>query len=101
MNTKEIKSWRKTNEVLTSAMSIEELEKNSNKDGMITAKVVVDLDSLIDNNIEILNDTVSERITGSECGLTDISYKIAGATVNNEVILKVTGCVEFSMVEEI
>jgi hypothetical protein len=41
----------------------------------VQVAVPVDLSDLIDGDIETLNDTVSEAITGSCCGLTDLSFK--------------------------
>ena len=95
MESKVIKSWRSMNEVLTSPMTKEELESNSNRNGIISANLLIDFFDLVNEDIEWLNDEVSERITGSICGLVDISYKVIGKTSNNEIVVKVTGEVDF------
>ena len=99
MKTKDIKSWRKVNTVLTESMTEKELKEAVNKNGDIKAKLAVDLSTLINGNIDELNDDVSSDITGSICGLTDISYVVAGATTDNKVIIEVTGTVEFGIIE--
>ena len=95
MESKVIKSWRSMNEVLTSPMTKEELESNSNRNGVINANLLIDFFDLVNEDIEWLNDEVSERITGSIGGLVDIFYKVVGKTSNNEIVVKVTGEVDF------
>lgn len=90
-----IKDFRSTHNVLVLPMTEKELEENVRKDGTVQAKVLVDFIDLVDNDLEWLNDEVSERITGSIAGLTDISFYVAGRTTINQVIVKVTGTVEF------
>ena len=88
MEIKEVANYRSFHKVLVKPFTPEELK--AKKDGKIVAKVTVDLIELIDNDIDGLNDLVSERITGSEAGLIDISYFVAGRIPqNNTVILKV------------
>lgn len=93
MKTIDIKSWRKTNTVLLEPLSVKEQVENVNKSGFITVKLLVDLSDVLYNDIESLHDTVSERITGTPFGLTDISYSVAGSS-GDQLILKVTGAVE-------
>lgn len=93
MKTQEIKSWRKSNEVLIEPLTVDELNELSNN-GVITAKVLVDFDLVVQGDIENLNDTVSNFITGSDIGLSDISYSVAG-NKGEDLILKVTGMVNF------
>ena len=96
MKTKNYTDYRSLHVILTEPMNQKELADNVRKDGTIQAQVVVTLEEVLDNDIEYLNDTVSERITGSEAGLTDISFDVAGTiTGTNEMILRVTGTVEF------
>lgn len=93
MKTLTIKNFRSEHNVLISPMTKKELEDNVRADGTIQSKVLVSLTDLIEWDIDTLNDFVSEKITSSENGLLDISYKISGRTTNNEIILKVTGAV--------
>lgn len=91
MKTLTIKNFRSEHEVLIAPMTAKEIIDNVRSDGTIQAKVLVSLTDLIKWDIDTLNDFVSEKITGSEIGLLDITYKISGRTTNNEMILKVTG----------
>ena len=100
METKHIKDYRSFHDVLVKPLTLTELEEQRKKDGTIRVKLVVDLFDLIDNDMEWLNDEVSERITDSTCGLTDLSYKVAGRTTNDEVIIAVTGNVDDILAEE-
>lgn len=86
--------FRSLHKVLVKPMNQKELTDNVRKDGSIQAKVLVDFDDLVNNDLEWLNDEVSERITGSIAGLTDISFNVAGRTTNDQVIVKVTGVPE-------
>lgn len=95
METIHITDYRSHHDVLTKPMTEKELTDNITKSGKISAKLVVDLNDLVNNDIDWLNDELSERITDSVAGLTDIEYTVAGRTTNNEVILKVTATVEF------
>lgn len=95
MKTVIIKNWRSEHEVLTTPMTEKELREAITKGGRISAKVLVDFNDLVSNDIEWLNDEASEKITNSVGGLVDISYKVAGRTPNNELIVKVDGGVEF------
>jgi len=96
MKTENYTDYRSLHVLLTEAMNQKELEDNVRKDGTIQAQVVVTLEEVLDNDIDYLNDVVSEKITGSIVGLTDISFNVAGSvTGTNELILRVTGTVEF------
>ena len=96
MKTENYTDYRSLHVLLTEAMSQKELKDNVRKDGSIQAQVVVSLEEILDGDLDTLNDTVSEKITGSIAGLTDISFVVAGSvTGSNELILRVTGQVEF------
>lgn len=95
MKTLFIRDFRSDHNVLVAPMSKEDLKENVQKSGRILIKVVVSFNDLLGNDLEWLNDEVSERITGSVAGLTDIVYYVAGRTPHNEVILKVNANVEF------
>jgi hypothetical protein len=95
MKTVKIRNFRSDHEILIAPMSKEELKENVRKDGTIKVKVYVPFNDLIDNNLEWLNDEVSEKITDSVAGLTDIDYYVAGRNTKNDVIVKVTANVEF------
>ena len=95
MKTNVIVNFRSIHKVLLTPMTEKELKENVRKDGTIQAKVLVDFNNLVNYDIEELNDEVSDMITDSVAGLTDISYKVAGRTTSNDVILKVTANVEF------
>ena len=96
MKTKNYTDYRSLHVLLTEPMNQKELADNVRKDGTIQAQVVVTLEEVLDNDLDYFNDTVSERITGSIVGLTDISFDLAGSvTGTNEMIIRVTGTVEF------
>lgn len=86
--------FRSLHKVLVKPMNQKELTDHVRKDGTIQAKVLVDFNDLVNNDLEWLNDEVSERITGSVAGLTDISFNVAGRTTIDQVIVKVTGVPE-------
>lgn len=88
---KEVKNFRKTMNVLVKPLTEKELAERSNKEDIISEKIIIDFNDIIFNDIEWLNDYASEAITGSEVGLTDISYEIVGRTTNNEAIVEVKG----------
>lgn len=100
MQTKHITTWRKHNDVLLAPMTLAELKSKKTKAGMISAKLVIDFNFLVDNDLEGLNDEMSARVTNSICGLTDISYKVMGNTADNELIVKVTGNVDDHITDE-
>jgi hypothetical protein len=79
-------------------LTIEQIKARQTDDGYITAVVELSIDDLFDG-IEFFNDKVSELITGSECGLTDISYQAVGA-VNGSVLVEVTASVDEIIQEE-
>jgi hypothetical protein len=79
--------------------TLDELRAMQDKDGSITAVISWPWDETGD--IEHLNDSASELITGSEVGLEDISYKLVGADVEaQEVLIEVTGTVENWLAEQ-
>ena len=90
-----IKNFRSKHNVLVNAMTVQELKENVRKDGTIQAKVLYGLENIMTDGLETVNGDVSVSITGNPCGLTDISYTLAGRTTASELILKVTGTVEF------
>jgi hypothetical protein len=95
MELKHFVDYRSIHNLLVQPMTDKDLKAAVRKDGTVKAKVLVDFNDLVNNDIEWLNDEVSEKITGSIAGLTDISFDVAGRTTSNEIILKVTGAVEF------
>ena len=95
MKTLKITDWRSKHEVLTAPMTEKELKETVSKTNRISAKILVDFNSLVSNDMEWLNDEASERITNSVGGLVDISYTVAGRTPDNDVIIKVEAEVEF------
>lgn len=74
-------------------LTLTELRTMQNKEVNITAVIPFPWDEIGD--IENLNDTASELITGSSCALEDISYKLVGVNIDTqEVLLEVCGSVE-------
>ena len=98
--TKHIRDFRSDHDVLTRPLTASELTDKRRKDGTVKVKVKVELFDLIGQDMEWLNDEVSEKITGSTCGLTAIGYRLAGRTTDNETILEVIGNVD-DVLEEI
>lgn len=81
------------NPVLQTPLTYKELRQMQKKDGGITATISFPWTDVGD--IDNLNDTASELITGNCCALEDISYKLVGADVENqEILIEVTGTVE-------
>jgi hypothetical protein len=81
------------NPVLQTPFTYKELRQMQEKAGCITATISWPWNETGD--IDNLNDTASELITGDCCALEDISYKLAGADVEKqEVLIEVTGTVE-------
>jgi hypothetical protein len=74
--------------------TLQEIKDFTSKDPdrYLTAVVAVDFDDLVDNDIEWLNDTVSELITGDEIALEDIGFKPVGA-MDGEIYIEVTGSI--------
>ncbi|MFV2016766.1 MAG: hypothetical protein ACC656_15145, partial [Candidatus Heimdallarchaeota archaeon] len=91
MELKDYIDYRSKHKLLVEPMNEKELRDNVRKDGTVQAKVLVSFNNVLANDLDYLNDDVSEKITGSTCGLTDICFDLAGRTTNNELILKVTG----------
>lgn len=76
--------------ILTTEQIQQAIERD---DGVITAPVSVDLDTIMDG-IEALNDHVTEQLVGS-AAFTDISYEVAPEqTAKDAVTLLVTGVVD-------
>lgn len=95
MELKHFVDYRSIHNLLVQPMNQKELKDAVRKDGTVAVKVVIPFNDIVSFDLEWLNDEVSEKITGSIVGLTNISWDVAGRTTNNEVILKVTGAVEF------
>ena len=89
METKQITLWRKRVTILEAPMTLAELEKSTNKEGVLKANLIVSLDTLR-AYIDDLNDLVSEKITGSEHGLQNINYKLVGATSYGDPVIQVS-----------
>lgn len=85
---------------LEKPLSTQELIDRKDENGFISENLVVPFFDLIDCDLETLNDEVSERITGSDCGLLDIEYRAIGITPDNEIIVEVTGNVQNWLDEE-
>ena len=69
-----------------------EAEAAADAQGTIRAVVEWDFDSLLGADIDDLNDGVSEAITGSIVGLTDITYRVTGTSPTGlTVYIEVTG----------
>ena len=97
-----ITTWRDKFEVLEEPLSIKELKAAQDKEGNVSAILVFDLSDLIDNDVEWLNDEVSERITGSIIALTSIDFKPFGVKKSIEkVFVKVTGNITDFLGEEL
>jgi len=90
-----IKNFRSTHKIFDLPMTEKELRELVSKKGTISGKVLVDFNDLVNNDFDWLNDVASEKLTGSICGLTEINFIVVGKTTINQVILKVTGTVEF------
>ena len=94
MELKHFIDYRSIHNILVQPMNQKELKEAVRKDGTVQAKVLVSFENILAHDLDDLNDDVSEKITGSIAGLTDISYSVAGRNTNNEIILKVTGVPE-------
>ena len=62
-------------------------------DGTVEGYITVDLSEAVDNDLEGLLDIISNRLVGHGL-LQDISYEVAGASEEGELILKVSGLVD-------
>lgn len=98
MEVKTVKNCRTYHDVITKPFTLEELK--AKKSTVVSAKVSIPLSDLIWNDQEWLNDEVSERITGSIAGLTEISFEVFGREGKDNVILKVTGDVADFLADE-
>ena len=94
--TKNIVDYRSFHSVVVKPFTEKELKERENKSGVITEKVTVSLSKLIKFDRYGLFDHVCKLITGSELGLRAITYKVAGRTTDDEVIIKVTGILNYS-----
>lgn len=102
MDSKIVTTWRDKIAILNKPLTPKELDELKDKQGNVTQTLEFDLGDIIDNDIEWLNDEVSERITGSTIGLTDISFKAVGAKKSiDKTFIKVTGNVEDFLAEEL
>jgi len=93
--TKNIVDYRSFHSAVVKPFTVKELKERENKSGEISEKVVIDIDDLINCNILWLANFVSKKITGNDLALKTISYKVAGRTTNNQVILKATGKIDY------
>lgn len=100
MKTKIFKTWRTMHEILESVMTFKELSEAVNKHNVINVHLLFDLTQLIEYTIDDLNDVVSEKITGSPVGLSDISYKTIAAKAS-QIVLTVSGVVNFEQLNEL
>lgn len=67
-----------------------EIEKIRNEDGYISARVIIELHDIIDNDLEGFLDILSEKLVGDDL-LMDIDYKVTGVANENEVVIEVSG----------
>ena len=95
MKTIEIKNFRTKHIVLTEPMTEKELKENIRKNGRISAKVLLDFTEIVNYDGEWFNDEVSEKITNSVAGLSDINFSIVGRTTKNDAIVKIDAEVNF------
>lgn len=93
---------------LSKPLTREELEKLKDENGNVTVRLIFDIEGAYFNSLDSMNDEVSERITDSECGLTDISYNPVGILLadkinnsKNSVIMEITGNVSDFLNEEL
>jgi hypothetical protein len=82
--------------VLRKSMTIPQIKKAMDKSGYITAVVPFSFSELVEaKDYDIINDAVSEMITGSTVALEGTSYYIVGANAGHgdggEVLIKVSG----------
>ena len=94
MKTIHVTDYRSHHDVLTSKVSKKELKEIVNKEGKVTLKVLFALTDIMKDENKVKKES-AERITGSETGLSNVELFIAGRTTKNEVIMRVTGIVEF------
>ena len=80
------------NRVLAEPLSLEQIrDMASENDGWVTGVVSVDLAEVIDGDIEVFNDILSERLTGGGL-LSDIGYRVVGLGESiNELLIEVSG----------
>lgn len=72
-------------------LSIEELELLRNDAGQVNVVIPIRLDDIINvDGVTAFNDMVSEKITGVESGLTDISAEAIGIQYE-DILIEVTG----------
>lgn len=90
---KTIKNFRSTHNVLIKPLTVEEAKERMTKDFILKEKVLITFSDIVNNDIEWLNDTVSDKILDSPFALTDISFDVMGRTTNNDLIIKVTGSI--------
>jgi hypothetical protein len=69
-------------ELGSAPLSIETLKRLEAQDD-IRAIVEIELNDIIDGDLEVFLDSLSERITGSECGLGDLSYRVVHSGSSN------------------
>lgn len=90
----------KTIKAITRPFNYNELKKKVDGAGYIECIVAVDFNELIDGHgIDELNDLVSCEITGADCGLLGIDYKLIGTDGDN-VLFKVSGQPDMEFLEE-
>lgn len=67
----------------------------------VSRTVNVYIDDIILGDIDSFNEIVSDKATGSDCALEDISWTVIGHTPDNEVVLRIQGYVERDQFNEI
>lgn len=80
-------------------LTLAEMRAMQEAEGSITAVISFPWDGVGD--IEALNDAASELITGNECALEGMSYRLVGVDLDKqEVLLEVCGTVEDWIAEQ-
>jgi len=78
--------------------TVNELQAMENGEGV---KAVISYPWKETGHIDTLNEKASELITGDDCALEDIGYRLVGADIENqEVFIEVTGTVANWLAEQ-
>jgi len=79
-------------DTLKAPLTMEQIVDMTKEDSYLRAiPVTVDFYELIDGDLESFLDKLSEAVTGSEGGLTEISYRPVGVTDDGRIVVAVTG----------
>ena len=68
--------------------------QDENEDGKIHAYVIINVDDIIEGDIDVFDEIVSEKITGTIC-LQDIGFKAVDVTEDGyEIVFEVKGFID-------